>query len=1466
MIDNTGNSNTLSNHQVLVEIDAGETGFWSHVASDGGDVRFLNSAEDTELDFFPLRFDYAGNTAQYWVKVDSVPASGTQTVYLYYGNASAGAAGSAENTFSYTTKQDRFYAASSVNGGNGALGISFFDNNDFEVGGLSDPDWDTAAGENPKTISSTNTGTGQNAQSTKPFAIEAGNVNSGEMWAPASWQSTLFVAASPRTGTNFAFYNPSSSSASVTVAKDGTTVDTFSLSAGSYVSKTSYVHTDDAHWRITSDQPIVAFQWGSSTYDQANIVPPATVWHGTQRNTRVICSEDNTTITIYWSDSTTNSNTCNANGVWSVGGGGTYGSGPAGKLVADKPVYAFSYADGNGTELQVWYRSQDLDVEYAIPNNYDYVACAAPYDNTTINIYDLSGSQVTSSGDLGSNGANYPHHYRDYTNRTGGFRVNADEPFYCYYEQAEQNDERNMANRVITRKGTYPEPQVSTIGPEEQSVLPVFTQNYYRWYANTDGTAPGSAWSGVSENQSIGASDNPPNTGDILRLRVSLQISNANLSASQNAFKLQYGQGSSCGSIETWNDVGAAGSGSIWRGYDNASPADGATLSSTLLSVSDVAQTYEEGNPTAANPNGVNTGQDGEWDFAIENNGAPADTTYCFRVVNDDGSVLVYNNYPQLTTNTAPGTASESSPFDNRKVSATEPSYTFYAADGSNDDLTYEIEWDTDPTFASPVTRSSDAHAGFQNLTTPADADPFNSGETVQFTVQPADALADGATYWWRVRAKDPNGSNTFGSWSQGRSVTVDTAVSAPAWYQTTNTQFERGTLSDTKAVGGGVEIDSVAGEYGTVTLSGNTASTVTLSKTYSDLVAVASPRHAPDSDTQRVARIVQKSATSFDIKVDNESGVLSGNTTVDWAAFEAGSWTIQDGGAGTQVIAGSQSVSAVGCNGSWPTGALVSFSPTFASAPVVVHTVSSNNDTTWTAALINDGTQSGEPTTGSMRILLNRSFASCSHGAETVDYAAFATGHGTNNGAGFDAAIGADTTSCCSASGYSTGYSQAFASAPQVTIVAQMGEDGGNGGYAVTHTGTAGTASTHYNSIDEDGPGADRSHTTEDVAVIAFGPASGSILRTDATSGVITSPAIDFNDATGPSWGTLAWNDNETNGSITYQIEYDTGSGWALIPDGDLANNSTGFGVSPVDLSGLNTATYDRIRVKANLNYSNDSPILQDWTVSWAEAVNNTPVASAVSVNSGDAAVTLTENATTSVTCAGTVTDADGYADIAAVGAYLFRTAAGTSTADNKNHKYSAYGDSECVPSNGSGNSEDYACTFAFEYYADPTDTGSPYASDDWTCELWPEDAVATGTPATDTIEVNSLIALGVTGTIDYGTIDPNTDTGSTNQTTTITNTGNRAIDPQISGADMSDGANTIPPSAQKYDASAFTYNTGGTSLLSTPTIFDLELPQGSAGTVPVTDTIYWGIGIPDGTLSGTYTGTNTFTAAQAL
>ena len=94
----------------------------------------------------------------------------------------------------------------------------------------------------------------------------------------------------------------------------------------------------------------------------------------------------------------------------------------------------------------------------------------------------------------------------------------------------------------------------------------------------------------------------------------------------------------------------------------------------------------------------------------------------------------------------------------------------------------------------------------------------------------------------------------------------------------------------------------------------------------------------------------------------------------------------------------------------------------------------------------------------------------------------------------------------------------------------------------------------------------------------------------TSGNEGTVTSTPVVYDDLAGsynrPNWGTAVWYKATAGDSIGIQVEYNNGSTWQLIPDGDLPGNSAGFysvlAVDSVDLSGLNTTTYNTLRLIA--------------------------------------------------------------------------------------------------------------------------------------------------------------------------------------------------------------------------------------------------------------------------------------------
>jgi hypothetical protein len=167
--------------------------------------------------------------------------------------------------------------------------------------------------------------------------------------------------------------------------------------------------------------------------------------------------------------------------------------------------------------------------------------------------------------------------------------------------------------------------------------------------------------------------------------------------------------------------------------------------------------------------------------------------------------------------------------------------------------------------------------------------------------------------------------------------------------------------------------------------------------------------------------------------------------------------------------------------------------------------------------------------------------------------------------------------------------------------------------------------------------------------------------------------------------------------------------------------------------------------------------------------------------------------------------------------------------------------------------------------YFADPTDFGSLFASEDWVAliDVW-DTSIAHDT-ASSSQEVYTLKALTVPLTLGYGSVTVGSDTGSANATTSVVNTGNSLIDLDLGGDDMKAGASSIAYDKQKYSTSTFTYSGCAVCNLlapsTTPTYFPIAVTKPTS-TASFFKNIYWGVEVPLGTSATTHSGTNYFTA----
>lgn len=258
-------------------------------------------------------------------------------------------------------------------------------------------------------------------------------------------------------------------------------------------------------------------------------------------------------------------------------------------------------------------------------------------------------------------------------------------------------------------------------------------------------------------------------------------------------------------------------------------------------------------------------------------------------------------------------------------------------------------------------------------------------------------------------------------------------------------------------------------------------------------------------------------------------------------------------------------------------------------------------------------------------------------------------------------------------------------------------------------------------------------------------------------------------------------------------------------------------------------------------------------------------PTAGTVTINPSP--INLSEGTSYSVTCSSTITDNDGYADISTSSyATFYRTSQGDPGEAGSLDNNDKYRDNSAALSNCTGNTCDGQWSLDVWYYADPTDAGSIYASDTWTCKVVPKDSSGAGTPASSTVEMNTLTALNVYATINYGTFALGENSSSCGacdgiKYTAVTNTGNEGIDVSISGQNATCTTGSIAVGNQEYSSSTFTYGSG-TDLTDSLVELDLDIPQRTNG--ETSSNVYWGLGVPAQGAEGGCTGENTITVVS--
>ena len=226
-----------------------------------------------------------------------------------------------------------------------------------------------------------------------------------------------------------------------------------------------------------------------------------------------------------------------------------------------------------------------------------------------------------------------------------------------------------------------------------------------------------------------------------------------------------------------------------------------------------------------------------------------------------------------------------------------------------------------------------------------------------------------------------------------------------------------------------------------------------------------------------------------------------------------------------------------------------------------------------------------------------------------------------------------------------------------------------------------------------------------------------------------------------------------------------------------------------------------------------------------------------------------------------GQITDLNGENDIASstLALTFYRVSKGVSCTVDKNDCYSV---NTCATTYTDGDNTQitYNCEVPLAYWIDGTDSSSIYESDSWAARIVISDTAGLQAASIGTIEMNSLLALNLPDSIDYGTRSlAEVSSSTTNIETVLNQRGNTKADVEVLGTTMSCSAlGTLPIDAQAWSLTDTDYASGAALTGSfVPTLRNINLRTDDANELSAN--LYWNIAIPATGVKGTCTGSNT-------
>lgn len=365
-------------------------------------------------------------------------------------------------------------------------------------------------------------------------------------------------------------------------------------------------------------------------------------------------------------------------------------------------------------------------------------------------------------------------------------------------------------------------------------------------------------------------------------------------------------------------------------------------------------------------------------------------------------------------------------------------------------------------------------------------------------------------------------------------------------------------------------------------------------------------------------------------------------------------------------------------------------------------------------------------------------------------------------------------------------------------------------------------------------------------------------------TNVVWTSVASDPDSSSGDTIDLFVCSTNSFNGTACTATEYCTQTGQSSNPTCSYAIPAgTDDDASPYAAYGF---------IVDNHDFDPTVSTQSDFYVA-----NVAPSILSISTNSGST-ITLTGGeypSTTDISFVASVQDNNGCSDLSAPTSkviYLSSVSGGASCSGNVNDCYTGSSGAYAVTCNtnstctgGTDVDATYTCTAAMQYHTNPTVTNTPWAADNWLSYFAiPDDDASSDNDTATGVELDMLQALN-SGNLSYGTMTQGTNDSTLTDSNALTNTGNTALDSQVSSAaPMDDGnSHTIAVNNQRADETSGTaWASAAITLSGSGQTIEVDGTKTTVSASPETDAIYWGINIPSGQFPAVYTGTTTVAA----